>query len=191
MAIGVGEAFWSFVGVLLRSQEFWRAAREAYNGLFPASIEEFVRACQMGDLNTVNNLKGRVQDINGRNNSGWAPLTLAAGWGNGAVLEVLLRDPSIQVDQRHLSHGRTAFMQASRNGYVTEMNMLLDRGAGINLADNEGWTPLMLATWQGHEAAVQTLLRRGADRTLRNNEGKTAQQIAAQYRPHLTQILSG
>jgi len=58
------------------------------------------------------------------------------------------------------------------------VNLLIDRGASIDGADNRGRTALMIATSLGDAAVVDLLLQRGASRGLKDKEGKTALDLA-------------
>uniref|UniRef100_A0A0D2Y089 Nephrocystin 3-like N-terminal domain-containing protein n=1 Tax=Fusarium oxysporum (strain Fo5176) TaxID=660025 RepID=A0A0D2Y089_FUSOF len=58
------------------------------------------------------------------------------------------------------------------------IRLLLDAGADINHADNEGDTALILTAWSGDHESVQFLLDRGADVLVRNKAGLNALQKA-------------
>jgi len=64
--------------------------------------------------------------------------------------------------------------------YLTRdpIRLLLDAGADINHADNEGDTALILTAWSGDHESVQFLLDRGADVLVRNKAGLNALQKA-------------
>ena len=74
--------------------------------------------------------------------------------------------------------GRTALYSAAWMGDVGCMKALVDRGAVIDKANNEGVTPLMAATDNAHKEAVEWLLKNKADWTLTDNNGKTASDKA-------------
>jgi len=57
--------------------------------------------------------------------------------------------------------------------------VLLNRGARIEAAANDGWTALMVAGQNGHEKVVQVLLDRGARIEAADNDGWTALMVAA------------
>ena len=40
---------------------------------------------------------------------------------------------------------------------------LIEAGADVNKADDDGETPLYMAAWNGHEAVVKALIEAGAD----------------------------
>ena len=55
---------------------------------------------------------------------------------------------------------------------------LVDKGAGIDNAYDDGKTPLYIASEQGHADVVRVLLDNGADASLRTSDGETALQVA-------------
>ena len=56
--------------------------------------------------------------------------------------------------------GLTPLYIACQNGHESTARLLLDKGASIDLADEDGTTPLFMASQEGHEAVVQLLLER-------------------------------
>jgi ankyrin repeat protein len=79
--------------------------------------------------------------------------------------------------------GRTPLLEAAngddRKKPVVEL--LLDRGAKINVKDDYGNTPLHLAAEHDAPGIVGILLGRGADPQIRNNEGKLALDVATSH----------
>ena len=63
---------------------------------------------------------------------------------------------------------------------LPSIKLLLDSGADINIADEDGDTALMLEAWEGDAEVVQFLLDRGADVLHRNKQGQNALQLAIQ-----------
>lgn len=55
---------------------------------------------------------------------------------------------------------------------------LLEAGAEVNQANNNGKTPLMAAAQEGHEKVVKALLEAGADIEAKNKNGDTALTLA-------------
>ena len=68
----------------------------------------------------------------------------------------------------------TALIWASSRGHRETASLLLDRGADINLKNNDGETALMEASSSGHTEIVSLLLDRGADVNVKDNDGGTA-----------------
>ena len=67
---------------------------------------------------------------------------------------------------------------AAADGNVESVNLLLDRGAKINAATQDGWTALHFACLRGDEGLVQLLLDRGADVSMTTAAGVSALSIA-------------
>lgn len=67
---------------------------------------------------------------------------------------------------------------AAANGDVELVNLLLDRGAKINAATQDGWTALHFACLRGDEGLVQLLLDRDADVSMTTTSGVSALSIA-------------
>ena len=59
--------------------------------------------------------------------------------------------------------GRTALHLSTLNGHVSTARFLLQKGANVNVTDNNQWTPLRLAAENGHLGAVKLLLTAGAE----------------------------
>ena len=53
-------------------------------------------------------------------------------------------------------------MIAAKNGHERAVELLLQRGAEVDLQDSDSWSALMCAADNGHERMVELLLRRGA-----------------------------
>jgi ankyrin repeat protein len=68
---------------------------------------------------------------------------------------------------------------------VKTVELLLDKGARINDADDRGWTPLMIAADAGHGAVIEVLLKRGARTDISDPKGKTALDLANASVRHL------
>ena len=65
-------------------------------------------------------------------------------------------------------------------GHTDTAKLLLDRGANIDLADNDGKTALDFAAINGHLHIVTLLLDRGANINIADNGGKTALMMAVE-----------
>lgn len=63
---------------------------------------------------------------------------------------------------------------AAINGQANAVRTLIDKGANINVKDNDGWTALMQAAYYGYADVAQVLIEKGADVTARDKSGETA-----------------
>ena len=75
----------------------------------------------------------------------------------------------------------TPLAWAAMTGNVLAAQALLERGAIVNAADENGNTPLHGAAAAGNADVVQLLLSRRADAALRNREGRTARDLAIEH----------
>jgi TonB family protein len=71
---------------------------------------------------------------------------------------------------------------SARTGDVPAVRELLAvAGAGVDAADETGWTALMYAAEAGHDDVVEALLEAGARPNLQNQAGETALHLAARH----------
>ncbi len=78
------------------------------------------------------------------------------------------------VDREVDESGRTALMHAAEEGQTEMCNLLLDRGASLEIRDADGRTALMHAACGGQGETCTLLLARGADLEVRYESGRTA-----------------
>src|SRR3972149_1985973 len=69
---------------------------------------------------------------------------------------------------------------ASENGNVEVVFFLLNNGANVNQATNDGITPLYIASFKGYMGIVSLLLNNGANVNQADNVGYTPLDIASQ-----------
>ena len=62
-------------------------------------------------------------------------------------------------------------MWACQNGHKEAAELLLERGAQVDLQDIDGWSSLMCASDKGQTEVVKLLLERGAQVDLQDNDG--------------------
>src|SRR5262249_22814298 len=137
-----------------------------------------------GNDRIVELLLVRGADPNAVDATGKAPLVYAAALGFTAIVRRLL-DAGVDVNARY-GNELTALMWAA--GYAdgacvgdadSVLNLLIDRGARIDEADDGGRTGLMIAAELGHTTIVEQLMARGADSTLKDRNGNRALDLAA------------
>ncbi|MCE5241498.1 ankyrin repeat domain-containing protein [bacterium] len=73
--------------------------------------------------------------------------------------------------------GRTALHQAAEGKHPRMVEVLLNQGVRVDVADERGDTPLHLAAAVGDPESVALLLDKGADPTLKDNAGATAAKL--------------
>ena len=99
----------------------------------------------------------------------------AAYFGVGNSVGLLLKNNRPDAKD---SDGRTPLISAAMRGHEAVVQLLLEKGANIELKDRSDSTPLALAVSKGSVAAVQLLLEMGAN-TESNNAGLTPLARAA------------
>jgi ankyrin repeat protein len=148
-----------------------------------AGVTPLAAAAFRGNARLVDLLLSRGADPNTVDSTGKAPITYAAALGYTGIVSRLLAagvDPNVPY-----GNDLTVLMWAAGHDdaagvldVAESVNLLLDRGARIDAADNRGRTALMIAAELGHSTAVDLLIRRGADRSLTDKAGKTALDLA-------------
>jgi len=66
----------------------------------------------------------------------------------------------------------------SRRRGITEVELLLEYGASVDVQDENGWTPLHRAAYHVNLLAVVALLNCGTDPRAQTNGGETLIQLA-------------
>tara|TARA_B110000908_G_C10240441_1_gene445768 strand:+ start:530 stop:1696 length:1167 start_codon:yes stop_codon:yes gene_type:complete len=112
-------------------------------------------------------------DVNaGSTFDGSTPLLVCAAGGCPESMVRLLLRRGAEVDARN-SDGVDALAHACLLGNRKAVLLLLDYGAAINGADNEGRTPLHNAAGKGYLHIVELLVRRGGDTEAKTKVTKT------------------
>ena len=122
-------------------------------------------AAARGDKDVIELLlagRGEVElDVNMRDMQGRTPLSHAAGYGQEAIVKLLLDTSKIEVDSNDRNVW-TPLTWAAKNGHEDIVKVLLGTGkVDTDLKDRDGWTPLTWAARNGHEAVVKVLLDTG------------------------------
>ena len=105
------------------------------------------------------------------------PLIVASANANIEIVKQLAAVPGVDIDAVDYRKS-SALTYASRYGYNSMVNYLIDAGASINLRDAIGMTPLMWAVRVGYFSTAVILVINYADANIRDNEGNTALMFA-------------
>uniref|UniRef100_A0A670Y5D5 Ankyrin repeat and KH domain containing 1 n=1 Tax=Pseudonaja textilis TaxID=8673 RepID=A0A670Y5D5_PSETE len=120
-------------------------------------------ACFQGRAEVVSLLLDRKANVEHRAKTGLTPLMEAASGGYAEVGRVLL-DKGADVNAPPVPSSRdTALTIAADKGHYKFCELLINRGAHIDVRNKKGNTPLWLAANGGHLDVVQLLVQAGAD----------------------------
>ena len=143
-------------------------------------MADFVKLCKDGRLEEVRAALAMGQDVNSRDGHNHTGLMLALYRGHNSVVELLLSQPSLDVNTSN-SGGNTALHWATSN--VTGLRLLLAHPR-LNSINARGWprsgeTPLMRAVGCGSVEAVRELVRvEGVDLETRDDLGRSLEMVA-------------
>lgn len=128
-----------------------------------------ILAVRDGKKNVVYALLESKVRVDFRNANGETALMIAAIQGRTEIASKLVF-AGAQIDFK----GWNPLLYAATGGSDQVARMLLDLGANVNAASENGTTPLMMAVRGGHKTTVKLLLARGANPNLKNERGETA-----------------
>ncbi|KAI9145505.1 ankyrin repeat-containing domain protein [Paraphysoderma sedebokerense] len=136
-------------------------------------------AIQHHRMNMVNFLldRGVDDDLLSKDYTGNTALMISAEYKNEEAAEEYLKRYPKALNMRN-KEGKTALMFACKNGLEMLVNMLLDRGARIDEADNDGCTALHYASAWNHFGTVALLVNRGCSFAAQNKKGWNALDYA-------------
>ena len=158
-----------------------------------------VASCKKRSLLNTEKLITAGADVNIRGKKGETALILACQRGHEDIVMKLLENQSIDINAT-TSGGDTALIGACEKGdflYSRITVTLLNRGADVNLANNEGVTPLMMASKHDRDVSlinedytIENLIAAGADVNHQSTSGQTALMVACEGRLlSITEIL--
>lgn len=145
-------------------------------------------AIEHGDLKTLRNLMRQGVDLHQVDEeSGAAPLAVAAGSGHLPIVRLLLRagaDPD-------WGGSVTPLEAATLEGHIEVAQELIAAYADVNRPVADGFTPLITAASVGNLEMVETLLEAGAAVSVVDDEGESALSLAKKKgHPEVAQVLA-
>ena len=151
--------------------------------------ESLIEASKEGDdekvallLNDENSKEEETFDLT-------SGLLFSADEGHDKVVKIFL-DHGVNINNKGQQDGmflnKTSLMRAAASGHFSTVNLLLERGADIDLQDSHGTTAMMRAAERNNPDVVSLLLRKGANKNLKTlgkvvkDQGLTAYEKAEQ-----------
>ncbi|XP_059471305.1 ankyrin repeat domain-containing protein 17 isoform X2 [Neocloeon triangulifer] len=144
-------------------------------------------ACFQGRHEVVSLLLDRKANVEHRAKTGLTPLMEAASGGYVEVGRVLL-DKGADVNAPPVPSSRdTALTIAADKGHVRFVELLLNRGAQVEVKNKKGNSPLWLAANGGHLNVIEMLYNHGADIDSQDNR-KVSCLMAAFRKGHVKAV---
>ncbi|KAK4078540.1 uncharacterized protein Triagg1_2871 [Trichoderma aggressivum f. europaeum] len=141
------------------------------NGITP-----LVSAIERKNEQVVQLLLDHGANVKVQGNLDRTPLLLAAA---GRLAVKLLLDEGDDSKPKDGDRRRSPILPAAEDGYVTIVQLLLDKGADVESMDMHGRTPLSYAAENGYKAMVQLLLENGAGIDSKGGGSRTPLSYAA------------
>jgi ankyrin repeat protein len=166
------------------------AERLVADGATPTLCE----AAALGDAARVRALaRAEPASLGVRSPDGWPALHLAAHFGHGDAVDMLV-DARADVRARSDNHEANTALHAGLAGRadLRIVSRLLAGGADVNARAAGGYTPLHIAAFRDDVPLINALLAQGAAAEARTDDGKTALTIAEeQGHAHVARRLRG
>ncbi len=139
--------------------------------------QQLIQAAYDGDEALVKSLLSKGANPNKTDKNGYPALIYACAYGYEGIVNALLDKKANPKGKYNDVHPMTAAVNSDNTKI---MKSLIDAGAFVNCADDNGYTPLMYAAQEGFTKSAEFLLMKGADVNAETKEGHTALSIAVQ-----------
>jgi ankyrin repeat protein len=134
--------------------------------------------CAYGDVETIKKLLAHPKiDVNLKDIDRLTPLHVALRFHREDVAKILLEDERVKVNKVD-KYGRAPLHLAAYAGLLASVELLLKRGANIEVTDENQNTALHLAAKEGKKDVVLCLIQHGANVSPVNDKGATPIQLA-------------
>jgi Ankyrin repeats (3 copies)/Ankyrin repeat len=136
---------------------------------------ELFRAAMGGDVGYVKDLIAQGANPNSTDSGGMSALAIACQDDNEDVVRYLIdHGADVNAHSKGQQTDRTALIAAASNGaHLAIAQLLVDKGADVNIRGELGWTALIWAAQEGSVDCVKYLLSKGADPGIKAFDGKT------------------
>ncbi|KAH8807390.1 ankyrin repeat-containing domain protein, partial [Xylogone sp. PMI_703] len=135
-------------------------------------------AAENGRENVVKQLlKHKYADVNHQDSDGQTAFSIVVERDNSALMKLFFDHEDIDVNI-NLAYGVPVLWGLASNGNLDMVELLLNRGANIEVKCSQGRTPLFIAASNGYEEVVRVLLERGANIEAEDHRGWTPLSIA-------------
>ena len=142
-------------------------------------IEGFIQACLKGDLNTLNNLLRRKEEIDVKQLDKYPLLKITVRKGHLDIARLLI-GVGVNVNQTQPNSVGPLHV-ACRLGNLPIAELLLENGADIDAIVeclSWKWAPLNIAVLMKKTSITKLLLKNGCKTNVRNHEGLTGLELA-------------
>jgi ankyrin repeat protein len=133
----------------------------------------------LGDLQRLEELvTGNRALVSALSTDGWTPLHLAAFFGKGDAVRLLLNKGAAVTARSTNQMENTPLHAAAAGKHAEIVKLLLDRGANANARQNGGWVPLHSAAQNGDIESARALIDAGADPSVRADNNQQPMDLA-------------
>ena len=122
-----------------------------------------------------------IPQVNAAGLNSWTALHMAAARGFLEICEIILSVGEPTVLNLRTSMNRTPLHLATIHNHLKIVTLLVNKGAKIDLIDNDYNTCLHYASNQGYDNIVEFLLKKNSNINIRNNLGRTPLDIALNF----------
>jgi len=160
-----------------------KGTRNGFTPLYAASCKGHIELVKLL-------LKVDVIDVNKADNYGWTPLMTATFNDQINIIKLLLEVDDIEVNKAIYDNRITPLYYASSNSNTEIVKLLLNAGANVNQASDEGVTSLCIASDQGHTEVVKLLLKANNIKVNKANNNNATPLLAAAFKGYVDIVQS-